>query len=63
MASLPSAADMLSPILNRQEAEFVNVVALWWRDQRAIEKAHRYARERYFKDSKLSLQCCHQSAS
>jgi uncharacterized protein (TIGR02246 family) len=38
------------------DADFVNVVGLWWRRQRAIEKAHAYALARYFKDTVLTLQ-------
>lgn len=37
------------------DAEFVNVVGLWWHDRAAIERAHAYGFERIFPDSTLKL--------
>jgi uncharacterized protein (TIGR02246 family) len=37
------------------DAEFVNVVGLWWHDRAAIEQAHAYGFERIFPDSTLKL--------
>ena len=38
-----------------EDAEFVNVVGLWWHDRSAIESAHAYGLERIFPDSTLRL--------
>ena len=38
-----------------EDAEFVNVVGLWWHDRAAIERAHAYGFERIFPDSTLEL--------
>lgn len=38
-----------------EDAEFVNVVGLWWHDRPSIEKAHAYGFERIFPDSTLRL--------
>jgi uncharacterized protein (TIGR02246 family) len=38
-----------------EDAEFVNVVGLWWHDRQAIWKAHDYGLRVIFKDSKLEL--------
>jgi uncharacterized protein (TIGR02246 family) len=38
-----------------EDAEFVNVVGLWWHDRAAIERAHAYGLERIFPDSTLRL--------
>ncbi len=38
-----------------QDAEFVNVVGLWWHDREAIRKAHAYGLERIFAHSTLRL--------
>jgi len=35
------------------DAEFVNVVGLWWHDRAAIEAAHDYALRSFFADSTL----------
>jgi uncharacterized protein (TIGR02246 family) len=35
------------------DAEFVNVVGLWWHDRAAIESAHDYALRSFFADSTL----------
>jgi uncharacterized protein (TIGR02246 family) len=38
-----------------EEAEFVNVVGLWWHDRQAIFKAHDYGLKVIFKDSILTV--------
>lgn len=38
-----------------EDADFVNVVGLWWRDRTAIERAHAYGLRRIFADSVLSV--------
>ncbi len=38
-----------------EDADFVNVVGLWWRDRRAIRKAHAYGFERIFRNATLQL--------
>lgn len=38
-----------------EDAEFVNVVGLWWHDRAAIRKAHAYGLERIFNRSTLSV--------
>jgi len=38
-----------------EDAEFVNVVGLWWHDRQAIWKAHDYGLKKIFKDSTLEL--------
>lgn len=38
-----------------EDAEFVNVVGLWWHDRHAIWKAHDYGLKVIFKDSFLEL--------
>lgn len=38
-----------------EDAEFVNVVGLWWHDRAAIERAHAYGFERIFPGSTLGL--------
>ena len=38
-----------------EDAEFVNVVGLWWHDRAAIRKAHAYGLERIFNRSTLRL--------
>lgn len=37
------------------DAEFVNVVGLWWHDREAIRKAHAYGLEVIFSDSTLRV--------
>ena len=39
-----------------EDADFVNVVGIWWRRRRAIEKAHGYALTRFFRDSRLTVE-------
>jgi uncharacterized protein (TIGR02246 family) len=38
-----------------EDAEFVNVVGLWWHDRKAIYKAHHYGLTRIFADSDLAI--------
>lgn len=37
------------------DADFVNVVGLWWEDRAAIERAHHYGLTRIFAQSRLSV--------
>ncbi|WP_316015141.1 SgcJ/EcaC family oxidoreductase [Roseobacter sp. HKCCA0434] len=37
------------------DADFVNVVGLWWRDRAAIERAHHYGLTTFFRNSELSV--------
>ncbi len=37
------------------DAEFVNVVGLWWHDRASIQRAHAYGLERIFDQSTLEL--------
>ncbi len=37
------------------DAEFVNVVGLWWKGREEIRKAHQFAHETMFKHSRLSI--------
>lgn len=37
-----------------EDADFVNVVGIWWEDRTAIEAAHRYALESFFADTRLA---------
>jgi len=45
-------ADLLAELFE-EEADFVNVVGLWWEDRRSIFKAHDYGLKVIFKDSTL----------
>jgi uncharacterized protein (TIGR02246 family) len=38
------------------DADFVNVVGMWWKSRAEIEKAHTYAHSTFFKNSRLSGQ-------
>lgn len=38
-----------------EDADFVNVVGIWWHDRQAIEKAHAYGLEVIFPDSQLKV--------
>jgi hypothetical protein len=38
-----------------EDADFVNVVGIWWEDREAIRRAHAYGLERIFPDSRLRL--------
>ena len=46
--------DALASIFD-EDAEFVNVVGLWWHDREAIRKAHAYGLSRIFNHSTLRL--------
>ena len=37
------------------DADFVNVVGIWWRNRRAIRKAHDYGFRRIFQNARLEL--------
>ncbi len=37
------------------DADFVNVVGIWWQDRTAIEKAHDYALRSFFSETKLII--------
>ncbi len=39
-----------------EDADFVNVVGLWWEKRRAIEKAHAYGFERIFTDARMTVE-------
>jgi uncharacterized protein (TIGR02246 family) len=41
--------------LFEEDAEFVNVVGLWWHDREAIRRAHAYGLTRIFADSSLRV--------
>ncbi len=47
-------ADRLASLFD-EDADFVNVVGLWWYDRSAIRKAHAYGFERIFNASVLEL--------
>ncbi|SMO61541.1 YybH family protein [Gracilimonas mengyeensis] len=47
-------ADMLASLF-AEDAEFVNVVGLWWHNRKDIRKAHAYGFEKIFGDSDLRL--------
>ncbi|MEM7734642.1 MAG: SgcJ/EcaC family oxidoreductase [Deinococcota bacterium] len=38
-----------------EDADFVNVVGLWWRNRKAIRKAHSYGFERIFQYAKIDI--------
>jgi uncharacterized protein (TIGR02246 family) len=38
-----------------EDADFVNVVGIWWRDRRAIEEAHAFAHRTFFRNSHLEI--------
>jgi uncharacterized protein (TIGR02246 family) len=38
-----------------RDADFVNVVGIWWEDRAAIARAHDYALKSFFADTRLSL--------
>jgi len=37
-----------------QDADFVNVVGMWWKNREEIQKAHAYSHSSFFKNSRLS---------
>lgn len=39
-----------------EDAEFVNVVGIWWKGRSAIKSAHEFTHQTMFKSSRLSLQ-------
>lgn len=39
-----------------EDADFVNVVGLWWTSRTSIRKAHRYGFERIFERAKLAIE-------
>lgn len=47
-------ADMLASLFT-EDAEFVNVVGLWWHNQKDIRQAHDYGFKKIFRNSNLSL--------
>ncbi|MDR9415991.1 MAG: SgcJ/EcaC family oxidoreductase [Gracilimonas sp.] len=47
-------ADMLASLFT-EDAEFVNVVGLWWHTREDIRQAHAYGFERIFGDSDLAV--------
>ena len=47
-------ADALAALFDA-DAEFVNVVGIWWHDREAIRKAHAYGLTRIFQQSTLQL--------
>ncbi|MEM8836842.1 MAG: SgcJ/EcaC family oxidoreductase [Pseudomonadota bacterium] len=38
-----------------EDADFVNVVGIWWRNRRAIRKAHDYGFRKIFQNAKLEI--------
>ena len=38
-----------------EDADFVNVVGLWWRNRKAIRKAHDYGFRRVFQNAKVEI--------
>jgi uncharacterized protein (TIGR02246 family) len=38
-----------------EDADFVNVVGIWWRDRRAIEEAHAFAHRTFFRSTRLEI--------
>jgi uncharacterized protein (TIGR02246 family) len=38
-----------------EDADFVNVVGIWWEDRAAIHKAHHYGLTTFFRDSRLTV--------
>src|SRR5690349_5901392 len=41
-------------LLFAPDADFVNVVGMWWKNREEIEKAHAYSHSTFFKNSRLS---------
>jgi uncharacterized protein (TIGR02246 family) len=37
-----------------RDADFVNVVGMWWKNREEIEKAHAYSHSTFFKNSRLT---------
>eukprot|EP00656_Telonema_subtile_P022243 TRINITY_DN23347_c0_g1_i1.p1 TRINITY_DN23347_c0_g1~~TRINITY_DN23347_c0_g1_i1.p1 ORF type:complete len:133 (-),score=34.96 TRINITY_DN23347_c0_g1_i1:177-575(-) len=42
--------------LFQEDADFVNVVGLWWSKRRDIQKAHAYGLRTFFRDSSLTAE-------
>jgi len=38
------------------DAEFVNVVGLWWKGREQIQQAHEFAHATFFRDSRLTIE-------
>jgi uncharacterized protein (TIGR02246 family) len=38
-----------------EDADFVNVVGIWWKDRRSIEEAHAFAHRTFFRASQLTV--------
>lgn len=47
-------ADALAALFT-EDADFVNVVGIWWEDRAAIRKAHHYGLTTFFRTSRLSV--------
>lgn len=47
-------ADALAALF-AEDADFVNVVGIWWEDRAAIRKAHHYGLTTFFRASRLTL--------
>jgi uncharacterized protein (TIGR02246 family) len=47
---VPALADLFA-----EDADFVNVVGIWWRDRRSIEEAHAFAHRTFFRSSHLAV--------
>lgn len=47
-------ADGLAELFT-EDADFVNVVGIWWRNRKSIRKAHAYGFERIFQNARLTL--------
>jgi uncharacterized protein (TIGR02246 family) len=45
-------ADALAALF-AEDADFVNVVGIWWEDREAIRRAHHYGLTRFFRESRL----------
>jgi uncharacterized protein (TIGR02246 family) len=56
-ASAWNAHDMAALAgLFAEDADFVNVVGIWWRNRRAIEEAHAFAHRTFFRHSHLEIE-------
>ena len=47
-------ADALASLFS-EDADFVNVVGIWWEDRAAIRKAHHYGLTTFFRASRLTV--------
>ena len=41
-----------------RDADFVNVVGMWWKNRQEIEQAHAHSHATFFKNSRLSGEDC-----